>query len=256
MTNAKSLRLLLITLAFGFAIKGHTQTILIDPGHGGEDCGAKSFLKRTDKPRQKICEKDVALSIAKKIQSNLADTKYQVFLTRSIDREVSLKERARLANVLKADLFISVHINASTSSGSNGFETFYLNNHDSAAVRRVEEIENRDTDGELNMVDKILTDLVIERTAPRSKLLADNIHEHIAQNIQKKYGLSNRGVKPALFFVLALTKRPAILLEAGFLSNKKELKMVTSDEFQNFYAKGVAQGLKEYLKISPPPALF
>jgi N-acetylmuramoyl-L-alanine amidase len=233
-----------------------SQTILIDPGHGGEDCGAKSFLKRKGKNKEKICEKDVALSISKKIQQNLSDTSYQVFLTRSIDREVTLEERARLADVLKADLFISVHINASTASGSNGFETFYLNNHDSAAVRRVEEIENRDTDGELNMVDKILTDLVIERTAPRSKHLADNIHMHIAKNIQKTYNLSDRGVKPALFYVLALTKRPAILLEAGFLSNKKELKMVTSDRFQDLYAKGVAQGLKEYLKKSPSPALF
>lgn len=245
-----------ILLFLSFTSASVAQTILIDPGHGGEDCGAKSFLKRSGMPRKKICEKDVALSMAKKIQKHLADTDYQVFLTRSIDREVSLEERARLADVLKADLFISVHINASTSTGSNGFETFYLNNHDSAAVRRVEEIENRDSDGELNMVNKILTDLVIDRTAPRSKLLADNIHHHIGQNIQAKYGLNDRGVKPALFYVLALTKRPAILLEAGFLSNKQELKMVTSEEFQELYSKGVAQGLKEYLKKSPPPALF
>lgn len=233
-----------------------SQTILIDPGHGGEDCGAKSFLKQKGKPKEKICEKDVALSIAKKIQKHLKNTDYQVFLTRSIDREIKLEERARLADVLKADLFISVHINASTSTGSNGFETFYLNNHDSAAVRKVERVENKDSNGELNIVDKILTDLVIERTAPRSKLLADNIHQHIAQNIQKSYNLNDRGVKPALFFVLALTKRPAILLEAGFLSNKKELKMVTSDEFQDLYARGVAEGLKAYLKKSPPPVLF
>lgn len=236
-----------------FSLNCYAQIILIDPGHGGEDCGAKNTIV-INKLKKEICEKDIALSISQKIQSRLS-AHYQTFLTRSIDKNLSLEERARLADTVKADLFISVHINASASRGSQGFETFYLNNHDSAAVRRVEEIENRNTAGELTMVDKILTDLVIERTAPRSKKLATMVHSHIGKNV-KKFKVSDRGVKPALFYVLALTKRPAILLEPGFLSNEKELRMVLSDEFQDAYAKGVVEGLLEYLKESPPPILF
>lgn len=229
------------------------QIILIDPGHGGEDCGAKNSIT-INKLKKEICEKDIALSIAQKIQKKLSPH-YQTFLTRSIDKNLSLEERARLADTVKADLFISVHINASASRGSQGFETFYLNNHDSAAVRRVEEIENRNSDGQLTMVDKILTDLVIERTAPRSKKLASTVHQHIGKKV-KRFKVSDRGVKPALFYVLALTKRPAILLEPGFLSNTKELKMVLSDDFQEAYASGIVEGLLEYLKDSPPPVLF
>lgn len=231
-----------------------SQIILIDPGHGGEDCGAKNSIT-INKLKKEICEKDIALSISQKIQEKLSKH-YQTFLTRSIDKNLSLEERARLADTVKADLFISVHINASAIRGTQGFETFYLNNHDSAAVRRVEEIENRNTSGELTMVDKILVDLVIERTAPRSKKLATTVHEHIGKKVRKRFKVSDRGVKPALFYVLALTKRPAILLEPGFLSNENELKMVLSNEFQEAYASGVAEGVMEYLKDSPPPLLF
>lgn len=254
MANLKNYAFLILIFLGQSLTPAFSQIILIDPGHGGEDCGAKSSIT-IKKLKNDICEKDITLSISQKIQEKLSKH-YQTFLTRSIDKNLSLEERARLAETVKADLFISVHINASNISRSQGFETFYLNNHDSAAVRRVEEIENRSTSGELTMVDKILVDLVIERTAPRSKKLAITVHEHIRKKVRKNFKVSDRGVKPALFYVLALTKRPAILLEPGFLSNEKELKMVLSDEFQEAYATGVVEGVMEYLKDSPPPILF
>lgn len=234
------------------------QVILIDPGHGGEDCGARTTLeKQVDKKvvEEKICEKDLALKIAQKIQSKLP-SHFNVFLTRSIDRDLTLHERARQADLVKADVFVSIHLNASTIARSHGFETFYLNNHNNAAVQRIEEIENRDSEGKQTIVDKILTDLVIERTAPRSKKLADLIHNGVAQRIAKRFQINDRGVKPALFFVLALTKRPAVLLEAGFISNDKEVKKILSDDFQEAYAEGVARGLQEYFKEAPRVPLF
>lgn len=230
------------------------QTVLIDPGHGGSDCGAKAQVQINGK-NITVCEKDLALSISKKIKEEL-DSEFNVFLTRSIDRDLELQERADIADRVQADIFLSVHLNASTSRSSHGYETFYLNNHDNAAVRRVEAIENRDLEGDQIVINQILADLVIERTAPRSKKLAGLIHQHINKRVQDKYQLVDRGKKPALFYVLALSKRPAALLEAGFITNDQEIHTILSPEFQRDYARSVAEGVRKYFKSSNPPPLF
>ena len=113
------------------------MTILIDPGHGGEDDGAKAMtLGRV--PQELIKEKDISLSIAKKIYDKFSEKNYTVFMTRSFDRTVSLPERAAIAEKTKADLFISVHINSSPESSAVGFETYYLDNHNDVAIKKVE----------------------------------------------------------------------------------------------------------------------
>lgn len=229
------------------------QTILLDPGHGGEDCGAKIFVGKKNKT--KICEKDIALSLAKLIKDYLPKN-YRIYLTRSIDREVTLGERAELAEKIKADLFVSIHINSSRSRRSHGFETFYLDNHNDQAVKRVEELENKNGDKKVDTVDKILIDLVIDQTAPRSLKLANTVHSSISNKIKKPFKMTDRGVKPALFFVLALTKRPAILLEAGFLSSPKEASKLRTKKFQEAYARGVAEGIHQYLKKNSDLQLF
>ena len=237
-------------MIFLFFILGlSAQVIIIDPGHGGENRGA--FFKDTN-------EKDVVLSISRKIYKQLKK-KYSVYLTRSIDRDLTLKERAEQALLLKADIFISVHANASMSVKASGFETFYLDNHDNAAIKKLEEKENKNSSGEEVIVNKILTDLVIKLTAPRSKKLAESLHSHIATNIKESFSIKDRGIRPALFYVLSLTKRPAVLLEVGFLSNPKELEKIKSEDFQNAYASGVSQGVIHYFKNhfkSKKPSLF
>lgn len=245
LSQSRSSFLYWILVAFTPLIS-YSQVILIDPGHGGDDCGARAVITIDDKQKE-VCEKDLALSISKKIQQELKD-EYQVFLTRSVDRSLSLQQRADIADRVQADIFISVHLNASTARSSHGFETFYLNNHNNAAVKRVEAIENRDSEGDQIVINQILADLVIERTAPSSKKLANLIHQHINQQVQSRHQLVDRGVKPALFYVLALSKRPATLLEAGFITNDKEIHTILSEEFQRDYAKSVAKGVREYFK--------
>ncbi|MBT3585252.1 MAG: N-acetylmuramoyl-L-alanine amidase [Halobacteriovoraceae bacterium] len=238
-----------ITILFLFYLLcGQTilaQTILIDPGHGGEDKGAKS--QPIGVKKYHIYEKELSLQISKRIYKKLSK-KYKVFLTRSVDRSVSLQERANIAEKIKADIFISVHINASPTGKSRGFETYYLDNHKNKAIKKVEAIENRNLKGEAFMVHRILTDLVIERTTSTSKKLASSIHGRIAREISKSYGITNRGIKPGLFYVLALTKRPAVLLEAGFITNKKEIKKMRSKNYQERFAKAVAIGVDNYFK--------
>ncbi len=222
-------------------------TILIDPGHGGEDDGARGYILE-GKNKIMIKEKDISLSLAKKIHDELQKKGFTSYLTRSLDRSVSLAERAEIADKIEADLFISVHINSSEKAGPRGFETYYLDNHEDSAVKKVEAVENKDLKGEELIINKILTDLVIQRTVTSSKGLATSIHAQIHGQVGSKYRMKDRGVRPGLFYVLALTKRPAILLEVGFLSNAKELKKMLRADLQDSYAKAVAQGIQDYLK--------
>jgi N-acetylmuramoyl-L-alanine amidase len=240
-----------VTNSFGF-------TILIDPGHGGEDHGARARYYFAKGRWRLIKEKDIALSLAKKIHEELGKSNFNSYLTRSVDRSVSLAERAELAEKIKADLFISVHINSSEGKTPRGFETYYLDNHNDSAIKKVEQVENKDLSGKELIVNKILTDLVIQRTVKSSKGLATSIHSRIQRVVGKRYKLKDRGVKPGLFYVLALTKRPAILLEVGFLSNSKELKKILDENFQRGYAKAVARGISDFIKkqSSSEPALL
>jgi N-acetylmuramoyl-L-alanine amidase len=211
-------------------------TILIDPGHGGDDDGAVS---------SKIKEKDLALAISNKIYEIL-NKKYNVFLTRSIDRTVSLPERAKIAEKMKADLFISIHINSSPDGNAFGFETYYLDNNHDVAVKKVEKTENIQPKDE-EVVQQILVDLVIDQTVNISKPLAMSIHSEIKNKIGRKYHIPSRGIKPGLFYVLALSKRPGVLLEVGFVSTKKERSRMSNPKFQKEYAQAVAKGIDNFI---------
>jgi N-acetylmuramoyl-L-alanine amidase len=218
------------------------KVVLIDPGHGGEEYGAMGKL---DKSRV-VYEKDLSLRLAVKIKKYL-EKRATVFLTRSHDRTVGLQERADMADKVKADLFISVHFNSSTDSKAHGFETFYLDNNKDAAVKKVEKKENMSLKGEDLVVQQILIDLTIQQTVVASRALSQSVHKRL-KNYLKPLSLTDRGVKPGLFYVLALSKRPGLLLEAGFVSNQKELKQIHQDEFMERYAQGVALGIIDFIK--------
>ena len=234
--------ILIYIIIIFFSTSINAQVILIDPGHGGEECGAFIVQKKI-----KVCEKDIALSIAITLHSLLKD-KYPTFLTRSIDRTISLEERALMAEKIKATLFISIHVNSHSSKKPQGFETFYLDNHKNAAVKKLEMIENKNLKGEKVIINQILSDLVIQRTAPRSKRLARLVHKNLSNNLTKNYKMLDRGYKPALFYVLALTKRPAILLEVGFISNTHDQILLKNQNFQDDYAKEVYKGILSFIK--------
>lgn len=241
--------ILFIVISLILCGKVQAQIILVDPGHGGDDKGAigKGTVWRKGKAKRtlKMMEKDLALSLAKKIKNKLSK-RYTAYLTRSVDRTLSLMERAEMADKLKVDLFISVHINSSTSRLSHGFETFYLDNNQDAAIKKVEEAENQGIPAHDPLVKKILLDLIIERTTKNSKKLAAKIHNKISKKIKTPFKMTDRGVKPGLFYVLALSKRPGVLLEVGFISNKKEFWKMRKADFQEAYAQAVLEGVNAY----------
>jgi len=248
---------LLLTIFLGRDLLA--QTILVDPGHGGEDLGAQTKVLVISKKGQKMYktffEKDLTLSISKEIKKHLKKD-YKVFLTRSVDRTVSLEKRAELAEKIKADLFISVHINSSTQKSSEGFETYYLDNHNDLAVRKVEAAENFTLAGVDETVHKILIDLVVERTVKRSTKLAKLIHQGIERNIENPFKMKNRGIKPGLFYVLALSKRPGVLLEVGFISNNSEVWKIRKKAFRLAYAKALKIAIDKYFGKTQIVPLF
>jgi len=245
--------LLLFIFTFIVGLNAQALTILIDPGHGGDDDGAKARTVGRI-PEETIKEKDLALEIALKIYEKLSGKNYTVFLTRSFDRTVGLPERAAIAEKTKADLFISVHINSSPEASAAGFETYYLDNHNDVAIKKVEKTENVQKTGDEVIVQQILVDLVVEQTVSTSKPLAQSIHSEIKNSVARKYGIHSRGIKPGLFFVLALSKRPGVLLEVGFISTQKERARMLNPKFQDDYATAVVKGVEKFLAARKNPA--
>ena len=240
----KSLIILIFCLVF---TRAQALTILIDPGHGGEEDGAIAMTSGEAVART-IKEKDLALEISKRIHQRLKEKNYNVYLTRSVDRTVTLPERASIAEKTRADLFISVHINSSPESTAMGFETYYLDNHDDVAIKKVEKTENIQMAGENVVVQQILVDLIVDQTVSTSKPLAMSIHSELKNSVGKKYKIPSRGVKPGLFYVLALSKRPGVLLEVGFISTLKERVRMMDPKFQDAYAQAVVKGIENYIK--------
>lgn len=221
------------------------KVVLIDPGHGGDEIGAIGYSDWSKKSG-KVAEKELTLKLATKLKEYLSP-KVSAYLTRSFDHTVGLQERADMAEAVKADLFISVHFNSSVNHNSHGFELYYLDNNSDVAVKKVERSENLSLKGEELIVNQILVDLVIQQTVSSSKALARSVHESIRPAI-KKYKLTDRGIKPGLFYVLALSKRPGLLIEGGFVSNPNELSKIKKDAYIDDMAKRLAEGIINYLK--------
>lgn len=224
-----------------FQMSALATVVLVDPGHGGEEFGAVSKLAGKN-----VYEKDLALRLSSKVKDRLSK-KTSTFLTRSLDRTVSLQERADLADLVKADLFLSIHFNSSPNPRSHGFELYYLDNKSNAATQKVEKHENASLKGDELIVNQILVDLVVQQTVSHSRKLAGDVHAHL-RPILKKHRIDDRGVKPGLFYVLALSKRPGLLIEVGFMSNKDELAKVSSERFLDDMAQAISDGVFRYIQ--------
>lgn len=238
------MRFLSLFLFLVFSLHAGAKVVLIDPGHGGEEIGAVGYLD--SKKQHKVYEKDLALKLATKIKNYLGDST-TTYLTRSFDRAVTLQERADLADLVKADLFLSIHFNSSTNNTSHGFELYYLDNNSNVATQKVEKAENLNLKGEELVVNQILVDLVVQQTVTHSKELASYVHKSIIP-VVKTHKITDRGVKPGLFYVLALSKRPGLLIEGGFVSNPAELKKINQEKYLDDLARAISKGVLEYIK--------
>jgi len=217
-------------------------TIVIDPGHGGKDTGAIGH-RRTR-------EKDVVLQISKKLAKQLQkQTGATVVMTRDRDRFITLDKRDQIAIAEKADLFLSIHANAAAREEAAGIEIYYLNNATDEASQRLANRENRASRKSRSAMEEILSNIVLNDNTVYSRMLAENIHNAIKDDMVKAYGIERLQIKSALFYVLVGSKAPSILLEIGFITNPEEAERLKQADYQDRMVKAVSQGIGDYLKM-------
>ena len=228
------------------------RRIVLDPGHGGHDPGAVG-------PKN-LYEKDVVLDIALKLKKVLMEDPFnEVFLTRERDIFIPLEERTAMANKKNADLFLSIHANASPRREAKGIETYLLNWTDDEEAIRVAARENaislkkmRAMNRQVDIVDVIKSDLIRENKRDESIKLANYIQRSLISNLDSDTKLVlNLGVKQALFYVLFGAKMPSVLVEVSFISNPEEERLLSNDAYRTEIAKGIAKGLNTYLTSAP-----
>lgn len=227
--------------------------IVIDPGHGGEDLGASGVGG--------LLEKDIVLDVALRLERRLQkEVGAIVRLTRRKDVFVPLAERTNLANDFDADLFISLHVNASPSSNLSGFETFYLDNTDDQASKSLAERENRSIQFESapNDLQFMLSDLIQNAKLDDSIVFAHTVHRSLFTTLGKRFGvIPDLGVRKAPFYVLVGAHMPCILVELLFVDHKEDGKKLANEQFREALAQGVSIGVQRFLagtRVAAPVA--
>ncbi len=221
-------------LLFLLSLNCWGAVILLDPGHGGKDQGT-SYLS--------LLEKNLSLKLTLAVKKILKST-HQVYLTRSSDRTLSLEERSRMAQLIQPDLFLSLHFNSNPKENVRGIETYYLGNNSQEAVQRVHELKNHPLISEKELFQR---NVKINELSEKSKRLALFIDQSFDQ-VFVKASVQNRGVMPALFYVLALSHSPALLIEAGYFTNEKDRLLVQQNEFHQNFAQALKQGIDLYFQ--------
>lgn len=225
------------------AKRSSPKIVILDPGHGGRDVGAIGRYHR-------LREKDEALDIARKTKSILEAGGLKVIMTRYDDSFVSLPERTGMANRIGADLFVSIHINASRSRFLRGFESYYLSDATDDNARALESLENsslRLSDDALvehsSGLDKTLWDMTLTENRIESAMLA----EEIARSVRDAVPINSRGVKTAQFYVLKHTDMPSVLIEVCYISNRADETKLKNSKFEDKMASSIADGVLKYL---------
>jgi N-acetylmuramoyl-L-alanine amidase len=219
--------------------------VMIDPGHGGYDPGTQSS--------NGILEKDVALSISRRLYYALKARGIRAQMTRDSDEFIPLSERTRRANVADADLFVSIHLNSSPSVETTGIETYYLNNTTDRATIRLARMENAGVTGTSAPADSnlnyILADLRQSYKASEAASLARMIESQTVTDLDSQLGIDETplGAKMGPFYVLVGAHMPAVLVECGFLSNYSEAQRLASAQYQDTLAAAIATAVARYL---------
>jgi N-acetylmuramoyl-L-alanine amidase len=214
--------------------------LVIDPGHGGDDGGARG-------PGGRL-EKDVTLALARRLRAAAVDSlSVQAYLTRDTDAEVPLDERAAIANNFNADIFISLHANGSRASSAQGTEVFFLSytavDDEARRVAMQEGAIMEKAPGNDKDVGLILWDMAQAAQLESSSKLAGSLHAEIAAAALSR----SRGVKQAPFRVLVGATMPAALVEVGFITNAAEERLLFSEEHQIRIANALIQGLGRFI---------
>lgn len=219
--------------------------IVIDPGHGGEDLGALGA--------DGVLEKDVVLNVSEFLDEFLRERlRARTFLTRSRDVFIPLPDRTKLANDKDADLFISIHANASEYKTASGIETYYLDNTNDKSSLKLAKRENMSLDfggGSKNGIDVsfMLSDLIQNAKLDDSISLAHTLQNALHANLSLYYrDVNNLGVKKAPFHVLVGAHMPCVLVEISFIDHPVEGRRLAEKRYQRMVALAIYQGVREF----------
>ena len=220
------------------------KTIVIDPGHGGKDPGTIG--------RRGTTEKDITLKVGlllKDLLAKLPNTRG--VMTRERDTFVELEDRAKFANSMDADLFISIHVNAHPHKGVRGLEIYHFGE---AKDQRALEVAARENGTPLNSTgvgwEYLVADLLTSKKIENSLELAWTAKQAMMTGLNGRYSTIDHGVKTAPFYVLRFTTMPGILAEVAFMSNPVEEKQLRTSAFLLHLAEAMSDGIKSYLQPS------
>ncbi|HEX2678181.1 MAG TPA: N-acetylmuramoyl-L-alanine amidase [Polyangiales bacterium] len=230
------------------------RTIVLDPGHGGSQDGARAA--------NGIEESVVVLAIAQRVkrllQSKLPGTR--IVLTRDRDRTVTLEERSAIANGVDADLFVSIHLNSTpVAKDRGGVSTYVLDTSNDEQALRLAARENDAAERDVTDLQRLFASLYRKDQVARSLELANAIQRStLAEGRKQLPELADRGVQKALFYVLVGATMPAVLCEASFLSRPEEAAALATDTYRDALAEGISEGIVAYARKAardrPAPA--
>ena len=224
------------------------RTIVIDPGHGGRDPGARG-LRGTE-------EKDITLKVGLKLRDLLSrQPGVRVMMTRDRDIFVELEDRAKYANNLEADLFVSIHVNSHPQRTVKGIEIYHFGE---AKDQRALEVAARENGTPLSSTgvgwEYLVADLLTTKKIEESLELAWTTKEAMVAHMNGHYATVDHGVKTAPFYVLRFTSMPSILAEIAYVSNPSEEGLLRTDTFVSRVAESLNDGVKAFLSAAKQPA--
>ncbi|MFM8314219.1 MAG: N-acetylmuramoyl-L-alanine amidase [Deltaproteobacteria bacterium] len=216
--------------------------VLLDPGHGGKDDGARGH--------HGVMEKEICLKVGKMVRrelerySKLQGMLIEVKLSREFDEFIPLKERARLANFWGADLFVSIHANSSPAPRAKGFEVYFLSPEATdAEASKLARLENQAPPTPISaQVISILSDATTQYHVAESSQLAESMFSAVSRRLSS----NGRGVRQAPFTVLHGTNMPAVLVEIGYVTHVEEAKNLMRDSYLKSIANAISSGIVEF----------
>ncbi|MFP4473305.1 MAG: N-acetylmuramoyl-L-alanine amidase [Candidatus Omnitrophota bacterium] len=220
-------------------LPGHFR-VVIDAGHGGKDPGALG---------QGLQEKVIVLDIARRLARELELLGFSVILTRSTDEFISLERRTEIASSSAADLFISLHANASKSSRACGFEIWtprvltYEDKQEAQRVRNHELLYDKLSVDRQNRSAQLIVEDLLYRYKEKASL---TVGKYMLSAVMTRSRQRNRGLKRSGFFVLRNTLIPSVLVEVGFVTNNQEARELNSISFRQDLAESLAESVSKY----------
>ena len=215
--------------------------VVIDPGHGGHDPGAKV--------KGLLSEAELVLDVAQRLEKLLLKQGVEVVLTRAADVFVPLETRTEIANRAGADLFLSIHANASSDASARGFETYFLSFAPNAQAEAIAARENAASAKTMRSLPEIVRAIALNNKIDESRDFASIVQASLAARLKKvDRNARSLGVKQAPFMVLIGATMPSVLAEISFLTNRQEASLLRTQAYRQQVAEALLSGVMNYQK--------